>query len=375
MVMAPRPRRETSRPPTETCFMVSLPGCGAVSVMAGARCGELQSRRVADGQGVTGDGVNARNSLRTGAAPRFEPMDYRDDLREFLTSRRERLSPQEAGLPDFGGRRRVKGLRREEVALLAGMSTEYYVRLERGNGAGVSDAVLDGISRALQLDEAEHAHLYDLVRAANQGSNPARRGGPARSQQVGANVLQLIEAMHDVPVFIQNGRLDAVATNRLGAALFSEMFVLPQRPVNAARFVFLDPRARTFYRDWEGNGRQIVALLRVEAGRSPYDRILTDLVGELATRSDLFRTLWASHDVRVHRTGSKNVHHPVVGDLDLTFEAMDLTSEPGLQLLAFSAPPRSSSDDGLRLLATWAAAAHLDTARTDAAPTTIVDQP
>jgi hypothetical protein len=292
-------------------------------------------------------------------------MDSQEGLREFLISRRERLTPAQAGLPDFGGRRRVKGLRREEVALLAGMSTEYYVRLERGNGAGVSDAVLDGISRALQLDEAEHDHLYHLVRAANQGHDPRRR--PVRSPQVGANVLQLVDAMHDVPVFIQTGRLDAVATNRLGAALFSEMFVLPQRPVNAARFTFLDVRARTFYRDWEGNARQIVALLRAEGGRSPYDRVLTDLVGELATRSDLFRTLWAAHDVRVHRTGSKTVRHPVVGDLDLTFEAMDLTSEPGLQLLAFSAPRGSSSDDGLRLLATWAATAQLDTPRTDPA--------
>jgi transcriptional regulator with XRE-family HTH domain len=302
-------------------------------------------------------------------------MDNRDDLREFLTSRRARLTPQQAGLPDFGGRRRVKGLRREEVALLAGMSTEYYVRLERGNGTGVSETVLDGISRALQLDEAEHAHLYDLVRAANQSANPGRRRGRAHSPQVGANVLQLIDAMHDVPVFVQNGRLDAVATNRLGAALFSEMFVLPQRPVNAARFTFLHPRARTFYRDWEGNARQIVALLRAEAGRSPDDRVLSDLVGELATRSDSFRTLWAAHDVRVHRTGSKNLHHPVVGALDLTFEAMDLTSQPGLQLLAFSAPPGSSSDDGLRLLATWAATAQLDTPRADAASTEALDHP
>src|SRR4051794_1360456 len=296
-------------------------------------------------------------------------MDNRDDIRQFLTSRRERLTPQEVGLPDFGGRRRVKGLRREEVALLAGMSTEYYVRLERGNGTGVSEAVLDGISRALRLDEAEHAHLYDLVRSANQGNNPGRRRRPARSPQVGAGLLQLIDAMRDVPVFVQNGRLDAVATNRLGAALFSEMFVTPQRPVNAARFVFLDPRAHTFYRDWAGNARLIVALLRAEAGRSPSDRVLTDLVGELATRSDLFRTLWASHDVRAHRTGSKQVHHPVVGDLDLTFEAMDLTSAPGLQLLAFSAAPGSASYDGLQLLATWAATAQPDTARTDVSAT------
>lgn len=287
-------------------------------------------------------------------------MDTRDDLREFLVSRRERLTPAEAGLPDFGGRRRVKGLRREEVALLAGMSTEYYVRLERGNGAGVSESILDGISRALRLDEAEHAHLHDLVRAANQGAHPARRRGPSRPQRLGPGVQQLIDTMRDVPVYVQNGRLDAVATNRLGAALFSEMFVLPQRPVNAARFAFLDPRARTFYRDWPSNARQIVALLRAQAGRAPYDRVLTDLVGELATRSDEFRTLWASHDVRVHRTGTKQVHHPVVGDLDLTFEALDLTSEPGLQLLAFTAAPGSASQDGLQLLATWAATARLE---------------
>ncbi len=295
-------------------------------------------------------------------------MDNRNDIREFLTSRRERLTPQQAGLPDFGGRRRVKGLRREEVALLAGMSTEYYVRLERGNGTGVSESVLNGISRALQLDEAEHSHLYDLVRAANQGAEPARRRGPTRPQQIRPNMQLLIDAMIDVPVFIQNGRLDAVATNRLGAALFSEMFAMPQRPMNAARFTFLDPRAQTFYRDWESNARQIVALLRAEAGRSPHDRILTDLVGELATRSDLFRTLWASHDVRVHRTGTKKVHHPVVGDLDLTFEAMELTSEPGLQLLAFTAAPGSTNQEGLQLLATWAATAQIESARTEASP-------
>ena len=171
--------------------------------------------------------------------------------------------------------------------------------------------------------------------------------------------------MSNVPVFVQNGRLEAVATNRLGFALFSEMFVLPQRPMNAARFTFLDPRAQTFYRDWAGNASQIVALLRAEAGRSPYDRILSDLVGELATRSDLFRTLWGSHDVREHRTGVKSIHHPVVGDLDLTFEAMDLTSDRGLQLLAFSAAPGSPSHDGLQLLANWAATHHLDAARKD----------
>lgn len=277
-----------------------------------------------------------------------------NDLGEFLTSRRARLSPQQAGLPDFGGRRRVPGLRREEVALIAGMSAEYYKRLERGNAGGVSEAVIDGVSRALQLDEAEHAHLYELVRAANPGTHLQRRR-PTRRAQLSPGMQQTIDAMSTVPVFIQNGRLDAIATNRLGRALFSVMFDDARPPVNAARFVFLDPRAQDFYQDWEGNTRQIVAILRAEAGRSPYDRQLSDLVGELSTRSDLFRRLWGSHDVREHRTGIKSIHHPVVGALDLTFQSMDLTADRGLTMLVFSAEPGSASADGLQLLAGWEA--------------------
>jgi hypothetical protein len=283
-------------------------------------------------------------------------MEPTNDIRDFLTTRRARLSPLEAGLPDFGGRRRVPGLRREEVALLAGMSTEYYVRLERGNAAGFSEAVLDGVARALQLDDAERSHLFDLVRAANVGSSPRAR--PTQRQlSVRSSLQQTIDAMSTVPVFVQNGRLDAVATNRLGEALFSEMFVDPRRPMNAARFVFLDVRAQTFYKDWEGNTRQMVALLRREAGRNPHDRGLTDLVGELSTQSDLFRRLWASHDVREHQTGLKKVHHPLVGDLDLTFETMDIASERGLQMLVFSAEPGSASADRLQMLASWVAQA------------------
>jgi transcriptional regulator with XRE-family HTH domain len=281
-------------------------------------------------------------------------MDTHDDLSAFLSSRRAKLSPEQAGIPDFGGRRRVPGLRREEVALIAGMSAEYYKRLERGNATGVSEAVIDGVSRALQLDEAEHSHLYDLIRAANSGAHPQRRR-VTRKSLLTAGMQQTIDAMSTVPVFVQNGRLDAVATNRLGRALFSEMLDGVRPPVNAARFVFLDPRAQTFYRDWEGNTRQIVALLRVEAGRSPYDRQLSDLIGELSTRSDLFRKLWGAHDVREHRTGLKSVHHPVVGDLDLTYLGMDLASDHGLQMLVFSAEPGSPSHDGLQLLANWAA--------------------
>jgi transcriptional regulator with XRE-family HTH domain len=283
----------------------------------------------------------------------FVRMDSKD-LGEFLTSRRARLSPQQAGLPDFGGRRRVPGLRREEVALIAGVSAEYYKRLERGNAGGVSEAVIDGVSRALQLDEAEHAHLYGLVRAANAGTHPQRRRR-ARQSQLSPGMQQTIDAMSTVPVFIQNGRLDAVATNRLGRALFSVMLDDARPPANAARFVFLDPKAQDFYQDWEGNARQIVAILRAEAGRSPYDRQLSDLVGELSTRSDLFRKLWGTHDVREHRTGSKSLHHPAVGDLDLTYQAMDLTSDRGLTMLVFSAEPGSASYDGLQLLASWTA--------------------
>lgn len=276
------------------------------------------------------------------------------DISEFLTTRRAKLTPTQVGLPDFGGRRRVPGLRREEVALVAGMSAEYYKRLERGNAAGVSDAVIDGISRALQLDDAEHAHLHDLVRAANAGAHPRARRRTARRSHLTGEMQQTIDAMSTVPVFVQNGRLDAVATNRLGHALFSEMLDAPRPPANAARWIFLDPRAQIFYRDWEAQTRQIVAVLRAEAGRSPYDRQLSDLVGELSTRSDLFRKLWGAHDVRDHRTGLKNVHHPVVGDLDLTFQAMDLASAGGLQMIVFSAEPGSATHERLQLLANLA---------------------
>jgi transcriptional regulator with XRE-family HTH domain len=281
-------------------------------------------------------------------------MTSRDDIREFLTTRRARLTPDQAGLPQFGGRRRVPGLRREEVALLAGMSTEYYVRLERGNATGVSESILDGISRALRLDAAEQSHLRDLVRTANEGANTRRQRKSSRQQQIHAGVQQTIDAMTTVPVIVQNGRLEIVAANKLGRALFAPIMETLDGSGNFARYVFLHPRACDFYRDWSDATEQIVALLRSEAGRAPYDRALTDLIGELSTRSDVFRRLWAAHDVRIHDTGTKRVHHPIVGDLDLTFEALDVTSTRGLQLIAFTAQPGTPSHDGLQLLANWA---------------------
>ncbi len=196
-------------------------------------------------------------------------MDARIAIREFLTTRRARPTPARAGLPNYGRRRRVPGLRREEVALLAGMSVEYYVRLERGNATGVSESVLEGISRALQFDEAERAHIYDLVRAANQGAHPARGRAGAKKQPLRVGTQQLLDAMDAVPAFVQNGRLDIIAINRLGQAVFSEMFIQPQRPANFARFVFLDPRAANYYRDWDDAAQQTVALLRSETGRDP----------------------------------------------------------------------------------------------------------
>lgn len=278
-------------------------------------------------------------------------MDTHDAISEFLTTRRAKLTPDQVGLPDFGGRRRVPGLRREEVALVAGVSPEYYKRLERGNVAGVSEAVIDGVSRALRLDEAEHAHLHELIRATKTGDRPQRRRLPARNPHLTPGMRQTIDAMSTVPVYVQNGRLDAVATNALGRALFSEMLESTPQPANAARFVFLEVRAQMFYRDWEAQARQLVALLRAEAGRAPYDRQLSDLVGELSTRSELFRKLWGAHDVREHRDGVKAVHHPVVGDLDLTFQAMDLVSDRGLQMIVFSGEPGSPTQERLQLLA------------------------
>ena len=279
-------------------------------------------------------------------------MDNRNDIRAFLASRRARITPDRAGLPNYGGHRRVPGLRREEVALLAGVSPDYYTRLERGNLGGVSDGVLDAIARALQLDEAERAHLTDLARASNAPTRARRR--PV-SQRIRPGVQQLLDAMTEAPAFVRNGRLDVLTANRLGYALYAPMFDNPSSPPNLARFAFLDPRATDFYPEWEDAANATVALLHTEAGRDPYDRGLTDLVGELSTRSETFRARWAAHDVRLHQTGTKHLRHPVVGELKLGFEAMPMPADPGLTLTAYSAEPGTPAQDALRLLASWSA--------------------
>ncbi|MEY9860615.1 transcriptional regulator with XRE-family HTH domain [Catenulispora sp. GAS73] len=280
-------------------------------------------------------------------------MDGRDEFRDFLTSRRARITPDQAGLPAYGGsHRRVPGLRREEVALLAGVSVEYYTRLERGNARGVSESVLDNLARALQLDDAERAHLFDLARAASAGGSPVRRSA---KQQVRPIVQRILDGMEGIPAHVRNGRFESLAVNRMGRALLAPVYEGRQLPVSFARFVFLDPRAEEFYGDWERTANDMVAALRSEAGRNPYDKALTDLIGELSTRSEFFRTRWAAHNVRFHNTGVKVFHHPVVGELRLAYESLELTDGTGLAMSVYSAEPGSPSQEKMALLASWAA--------------------
>lgn len=298
----------------------------------------------------------------------MEKVDLRAQVREFLSSRRARLTPSEAGLPAYGGNRRVKGLRREEVAMLAGVSVDYYVRMERGDLGGASDSVLDSLAQALQLDEAERDHLFAL----------AREGGPTRTRRRAAAktvrpvIQQILDAITDAPAWVRNGRHDVLAMNALARALYSPVLSSPvagptkRRPANTTRFVYLDPAARDFFMDYEVIAADAAAMLRLEAGRNPHDGELIALVGELSTQSELFRRRWASQDVKFHRSGRKRLCHPAVGELDMNFEAMELPSEPGLQLNVYTADPSTPAHDGLRLLASWAAT-HEASAMSDSA--------
>ena len=299
-------------------------------------------------------------------------MDNRDEVREFLTTRRARITPDQVGLAT-AGTRRVAGLRRSEVATLAGLSVEYYARLERGQIAGASSGVLEALANALQLDETERAHLYDLARAADgiPTSGRARRRTAARAAASRPSLQWALEAITDGVAFVRDPHQNLLATNTLGHAFYAP--VLGQaaqtrgRTPNLARFQFLDPASRDFYPDWDLFAEMCVGVMRTEAGRDPNDRGLQDLVGELSTRSDTFRRLWAAHDVRTHGTGTKRFHHPVVGELILAYEELAITAEPGLVLLVYTAEPGSPSAERLRLLASWAAPAQASSEAT--APT------
>ncbi|OCW86676.1 transcriptional regulator [Nocardia farcinica] len=282
-------------------------------------------------------------------------MDNRAEVREFLMSRRAKISPETAGLP-AGGNRRVPGLRRSEVATLAGVSVEYYSRLERGTIAGASSSVLESLARALQLDDTERAHLLDLARAADgipASGRPRRRSAKATASR--HSLTWALAAITDAVAFVRDSHQDLLATNALGRAFYSPVIGDGGRTPNLARFQFLDPASRDFYPDWDLFAEMCVAIMRAEAGRDPHDKALQDLVGELSTRSDTFRTLWAAHNVRTHGTGTKRFHHPVVGELTLAYEELAVTADPGTILMIYAAEPGSPSAERLRLLASYAA--------------------
>ena len=270
-----------------------------------------------------------------------------NEIREFLTSRRARITPEQAGLSAYGRRRRVTGLRREEVAMLAGISVEYYTQLERGNVRGVSEDVLEAVIRALQLDDIERTHLFDLTRAAKQLPTPR----PDRPLQVRPAVQRVLDTITDGAAFIRNPRADFLTGNRLAYALYADAFTTLDRPVSLPRFVFLNPQARIFYRKWEGLAAATVGSLRAEAARDPYDRDLTQLIGELSMRSDEFRRMWATHDVTQYRSGTQYFHHDRVGNLDLDYESFDLAGDIAQTLVVYTAPPGSPSQAALDELA------------------------
>ena len=279
-------------------------------------------------------------------------MADRAEITEFLRIRRARLTPSQAGLPAYGGNRRVEGLRREEVAMLAGMSVDYYIRLERGNLSGASDSVLDSLGTALQLDEAERRHLYDMARVTKPASGRVR-SAKAPATALRPTVQRILDSF-TAPAWVRNSRLDHLGHNRASRALYSPLLASQAKPTNTARFVFLDDASREFFVDWDKAAADVTALLRLEAGRRPHDSGLTTLVGELSTRSEAFRTLWARHDVSFHRTGSKRLRHPAVGVVELEFEAMELPSDPDLTLLVYAVEPGTLAGDSLELLAHWA---------------------
>lgn len=279
-------------------------------------------------------------------------MDNSDEVSEFLRTRRARLTPEQVGIIG-GGRRRVPGLRREEVATLSGMSADYYAKMERGFLAGVSPSVLDALAVALRLDEPETEHLHDLARAARP--EPLRGRTRAAAVTIRPSLQRFLDTNTATPTFIQNRRKDLVAANPLGYALFSPLFSDPANRSNNARFTFLSQASRAFYSEWEQGADSIVASLRIDAGKNPHDKSLTDLIGELVTRSDAFRVRWAAHNVKAHRSGSKKIHHPDVGDLEFDFEGMELPGTPGWMLYAFTTLPGSSTEERITILGSLAA--------------------
>ncbi|QJS99137.1 helix-turn-helix transcriptional regulator [Streptomyces asoensis] len=282
--------------------------------------------------------------------PAAGALDPRAELSEFLRTRRARLKPEDVGLPDFGRYRRVPGLRREELAQLAGVSVAYYTRLEQGNGRHVSAEVLDAIARALRLSDAEHAHLTHLAKPKQQKKKPA-----GRAQQVRGPLRTLLDTMDGVPAILVGRRSDILVWNRMAAAVFGDWAELPAREQNWARLVFLRPEYRDLFVHWEHKASDVVSQLRMDAGSHPDDPRLSALVGELSVKSEEFRRLWATHDVKEKCHGTQRLHHPLVGELDLRLESFHQADAREQMLVTYHAEPNSPSAEALRLLASWGA--------------------
>ncbi|NED93175.1 helix-turn-helix transcriptional regulator [Streptomyces sp. SID11233] len=276
-------------------------------------------------------------------------MDQRAELSEFLRIRRARLKPEDVGLPNVGRARRVPGLRREELAQLAGVSVAYYTRLEQGNSGNVSGEVLDAIARALRLSDTEHAHLTHLANPKTK----KKRAAAARPQRLRAELQYLIDAMDGVPAYVVGRRMEILASNRMARALLGDETTLPPEERNMARIVFLDPSSRDLYVDWECKAVELVSALRLCAGCWPDDPLLSALVGELSVKSEEFRTLWAAHTVQEKGYGTKRLHHPLVGDLTLSYETLKLPADQDMSLVTFHAAPGSASEESMRLLGSW----------------------
>ncbi|MFJ9587830.1 helix-turn-helix transcriptional regulator [Streptomyces acidicola] len=280
-------------------------------------------------------------------------MDQTGELGDFLRSRRARLRPEDAGVAFGGGARRVPGLRREEVARLAGVSTDYYARLEQGRHPHVSETVLEAVARALRLDDTERGYLFELARPKSPGPDERR---PARVPRVRAAIHQMLDVLNDVsPALVLNHRSDVLAVNHLAKALITDFDALPYRDRNFARFVLLNPAARDLYEDWDRVAEAFVASLRLAAGRHPDDRLLDELVGELSIRVPGFSSWWAGHGVDQCAHGTRRLVHPVVGELTLSYEILALPADPDLSICLYTAEPGSASAETLRMLASWSA--------------------
>ncbi|MFF0286858.1 helix-turn-helix transcriptional regulator [Streptomyces sp. NPDC005262] len=280
-----------------------------------------------------------------------EDLDPRAELSEFLRTRRDRLKPADVGLTDYSRRRRVPGLRREELAQLAGVSAAYYTRFEQGNARNASREVVDAISRVLRLSDAEHAHLLQLAQLKQhfaKGVEPPR-------QQVRPEVRELLTAMEGVPAYVWGRRSDVLAWNQTASAVFGDWAARAPQDRNWARITFLDPASRKLFTDWDTKAHDVVGQLRLWAGLHPDDALLASLIGELSMKSEDFRKLWAAHDVKRKTHGTMRLTHPLVGDLTLRYETLALPGDQDQSLSTYHAEPGSPSEQALRLLASWGA--------------------